>query len=676
MAPPLDDPDAAPRALRWTVLAVAPALVLAAVQAAWPWPFFSDDAFVTLRYADRLLHGFGLTWTDGERVEGYSNLLWLLGCAGLGALGIDLVAAARLLGAGCTTAALWHLTRALRPHDAASAAAAAVAPLLVAGSGTVMAWTLGGLEGPMVLACLAWGFAALLRELRRAPMPAVWTHATLVRCSIPFALGCWTRPDGPLWVAGAGIALGLAASRSGLRTAVSRTAMFAALPLCAVGAQLVFRFAYYGDLVPNTAYVKAQFDPGSGAQGLAYVTDALASALRGITLPAALGVVALPFVRALRAAWLVLALPTLAWLGYLAAIGGDHFPGFRLLHGALAPMALLAGLLVGASAHRRVALLALLAAAVAAVGDGVRQSRSHPRLVEEKSETWEWRGRVVGETLARAFGDAAPRLAVDAAGAVPYYSRLPALDMLGLCDRTIARTPFRDWLLEVKARATMPLPPGHLRGNGDHVMRLAPDLILMATPPGLPLPVFVSALEFEDDPRFRDRYRCVLVDLGEREVTPGAVERITSPLWVLVHGRVGIRSTPDRIEVPAWLFGSYRLDRPLSVRHLPPPPDTDEGRAIAAGVAAIGAWYYGRSVVAVPDDNGALVLELRAERAALPLRLPAGEWRATVVPADAAVAVRGGDGAAFPGGNDLVIELVRTTAANARVESIVLDRRR
>src|SRR5258705_512184 len=49
-------------------------------------PFLADDALISLRYANRLLHGHGLTWTDGPRVEGYSNLLWVLMNAGLGAL--------------------------------------------------------------------------------------------------------------------------------------------------------------------------------------------------------------------------------------------------------------------------------------------------------------------------------------------------------------------------------------------------------------------------------------------------------------------------------------------------------------------------------------------------------------------------------------------------------------
>src|SRR5687768_11268585 len=51
-------------------------LALGIAETAWPWVV--DDAFISLRYADRLVAGDGLTWTDGERVEGYSNLLWVL----------------------------------------------------------------------------------------------------------------------------------------------------------------------------------------------------------------------------------------------------------------------------------------------------------------------------------------------------------------------------------------------------------------------------------------------------------------------------------------------------------------------------------------------------------------------------------------------------------------------
>ncbi|MGB3965886.1 MAG: hypothetical protein WBO45_04080, partial [Planctomycetota bacterium] len=92
---PQPPPSTRPGTWPWTALACGPGVVLLTLQAGWPAPFFSDDAFISLRYAQRLLAGDGLTWTDGEAVEGYSNLLWVLATAGLGALGVDLVTAAR-----------------------------------------------------------------------------------------------------------------------------------------------------------------------------------------------------------------------------------------------------------------------------------------------------------------------------------------------------------------------------------------------------------------------------------------------------------------------------------------------------------------------------------------------------------------------------------------------------
>ncbi|MBL8748472.1 MAG: hypothetical protein JNK78_04880 [Planctomycetes bacterium] len=675
-------PSAPTNSARWTVAAFVPAAVVAAWQAHWPWPFFSDDAFVSLRYAERLLDGNGLTWTAGERVEGYSNLAWVLACAALGALGIDLVTAARLLGAACTAAALWAVARALRPRTGHEAAIAAAATMLVASSGTVMAWTLGGLEGPMVMACLAFGFAALVRANADDADPARWPVATLFRCGLPFALACWTRPDAPLWAAIVGTMLGLAARRAGVRTAVATLVWFAMPSAIAFAAQLAFRVAYYGEWVPNTAYVKAQFDPGSGAQGLEYVASALRTS-PGLTWPALAGAAVLILRARTRLVGAMLAAPVAAWLVYLAVIGGDHFPGRRLLHGALAPMALLGALGCRELCGGRKGLVAagtLLLAAFGAVA--VYVSRTDDKFVEPKYETWEWRGKVVGEALHRAFADAQPRLAVDSAGVVPFYSRLPALDMLGLCDRTIARAPFRPWLLDIKARGVLPLPPGHLRGDGEHVMSCKPDLILMGTPPGLPLPVFVSALEFESDPRFLFGYRCVLLDLGEHELASGSREPIVAPLWTALHGKVGLRASAERVEAPAWLFGSLRLRRPVMLHHLAPPPDTDEGRSIAAEVQRIVGWMAAREAVAVPGADALLELELRAPSAEFEAPLPAGTWRARAEPADAAVRILGTTPGASTivadGVADVTIVVERTSASSlpARVRRVVFERER
>jgi arabinofuranosyltransferase len=670
------------------VLATLPALVVLAWGASTVSTFVSDDAFISLRYSQRLLDGDGLTWTDGERVEGYSNLAWVLLTALVSAFGIDLVAAARGLGAVLAAATLFVLARASAPDmlggalsGARAVLRAAVAPLLFATAQTTMVWTCAGLEGPLYAFGLALGFTGVAAALRAHVTTAGPDARRLLLLGLPFALVVWTRPDGPLWALTVGTTLAIV-----WRTRAVRTAVLFGLPAAlAFALQLGFRLAYHGDVVPNTAHVKAGFDPAALPAGLDYVlravqvmpgsfAAALAGALLILVLPRATG----------KRFVLVAALPLAAWGSYLVAIGGDHFPGRRLLHGALVPLSLIAAEALAALASRAALTHALgIAAGITFAAIDAVLAHHDPQTAEVRQEIWEWRGKVIGEALGAAFGDAPPQqrplLAVDAAGAVPFYSRLPALDLLGLCDRTIATTAQPEWLATM--RADVPRPAGHLKGNGDYVMRRAPDLMLFANPPGLPLPVFVSALEFEDDPRFLNGYRCVLLELRDREILPDRRETLRVPLWVRLEGRVGISRTADEIRIPAWLFGSLDLPGPVFGRHqaAAPPPDVAAARNQALATAA--AWYASPGAVAVPTAEGSgLALELRGEsRAALRLPIARGVWRWRAEPADAAIDLQSGSAAVvgtFEAADGASMDLaVRGRQAGLqRVATIVLER--
>jgi len=616
--------------LRWTAVAALPALILAAVQAAWPLPFFSDDSFISLRYADRLLDGHGLTWTHDaagipERVEGYSNLLWVLLTAGLGALGVELVLAARILGGLCTALALWWLAGALRPHNARTAANAAVAPMLVASTQPVMIWTLAGLEGPLLMALLALGFRGLVRRYGDSRKPRDFAKAALLVAGLPFALACWTRPDAPLWalMAGAGIAL---MSRQGGGGAALRRAFWFGLPaLLAVAIQMAFRLSYYGDYVPNTAHVKAEFDPASIEPGFGFVQDAMA-AMPGLAIAAAAGTVVMALHKKTRSFTLVLLLPVLAWLSYLTVIGGDHFPGLRLLHGVLVPLALLAALAANALGNPHLRLITAIGLLLGGGWWNVDVARHDPRSREARREVWEWYDKVFGESLQAAFGEQQPRIAVDAAGALPYYSKLPAIDMLGLCDRTIATTPFRDWLDTVKPGT--PKPPGHLRGNGEHVIAQQPDLIVFK----FVLPVFVSGCEFEDDPRFLQNYRLVRVDLNRPDVLPAGH---LVPMWIRTEGAVGIQRSERQVRIPGYLFGSFELPGPHVNRHQPPGPDQDFNALLARNGALAMQFWTASPATALRREDGKLTLRLKkSSSASLPVTLEEGTYRVRMTPTD------------------------------------------
>ena len=53
----------------------------------------ADDAYISFRFARNLAEGHGLVWNiGGERVEGYTNALWVFLLAGIHVTGLDIEA--------------------------------------------------------------------------------------------------------------------------------------------------------------------------------------------------------------------------------------------------------------------------------------------------------------------------------------------------------------------------------------------------------------------------------------------------------------------------------------------------------------------------------------------------------------------------------------------------------
>src|SRR3989442_2537545 len=101
--------------------------------------FYHDDAYIALSYARNLLRGRGLVWTTGEHVEGYTSLLWVVACAALGWLGLDLEVATRVLGLASLAALIATLV--WRQGRCGAWAAA-----LLATGGPGIAWSIAGPE--------------------------------------------------------------------------------------------------------------------------------------------------------------------------------------------------------------------------------------------------------------------------------------------------------------------------------------------------------------------------------------------------------------------------------------------------------------------------------------------------------------------------------------------------
>ena len=257
---------------RWPLILLAglPPLILTIWLALDYLPFISDDALISLRYAQRFLEGQGLTWTAGPPVEGYSNLLWILFVSALGWAGCDLIVAARALGFAGSILTLLAVLHAQRPSKWSDCPAALAAGLGLALSGPFLVWTVGGLEQPLQAALLAWAVVGCY-PLLAADRPV--RRVDLLCPGVALALLCLTRPDGALFTVAAccGLLLALGKDRTKYRLALR----LAILPVLAYLAQLVFRLAYYGEWVPNPALAKLGFTGQRLLEGLAYLGEGL-----------------------------------------------------------------------------------------------------------------------------------------------------------------------------------------------------------------------------------------------------------------------------------------------------------------------------------------------------------------------------------------------------------------
>ena len=536
----------------WPIRAVAvvrPHLVTIAITAvcagALLWqareymPFFVDDSFIAIRYVARLLHGHGLTWTDGEHVEGYSDLLWVLVVAAGGLFSKDLVAVSRALGVLSTVLAVVAIGHACRPRRLVDGAAPLAGGLAMVLTSPVVAWSIGGLEQPLLAALVAWAvvlaypLAEGVRDhregSRRLGSRATWVGVLL-------GLVCLTRPDGGIFAATTCAAV-LVANRLDARSRrlVGRIAAIAALLAVA---QLVFRRLYYEEWLPNTAHVKLALTRERVSQGWQYVSGS-EPYLRALLLLALAAVVVAATERDARRRVLVPLTGAVVWTAYVIVIGGDISPARRHLVVTIVLLALIVTEGLRALARRafpvKVVAWALTAGALATLA---RAQDDDPERKHAQDDTWVWSGRDVGGLLSHAFAAERPLIAVDAAGSLPYYaSELPCLDMLGLNDRVLATLHPADFGTGFV---------GHELGNGAYILGRKPDLVVFHNSLGDENPAWRGGREMIADPEFSLLYQLVTFDAGQG---------VRARMWLRKEdGRLGIQRSERRVVVPAYLL--------------------------------------------------------------------------------------------------------------------------
>lgn len=454
---------------RLVVAAAAVASAAALLLHARGWQFICDDAYISFRYAYNLAEHGALEYNLGERVEGYTNFLWVLALA-LGAwLGAPPEALApwlTQLGALAGAAATVVLVRALRGAEGPWTAADLVPALLLAAAPEYVVWAHGGLE-------TSWA-AALAVGAMAAAATGCWRAAGLLT-----ALAGLTRLDAvlPIGVFFATWSIGQVLSGERERLPGRREAIVAlALAAGPLLGHLLWRGLYYGEWLPNTWAIKRHGRLLRETFGVAYV-EAWANALRLVWLA--------PLALMLRPRHAPLVLPAVAVLGYAWSVGGDFMAYGRFVVVATALTAGLVGWLLADAGERLLGRRGPVAAALAGAAlAAVLGVLSHERWAKDQATPTGWldgrwegvaamdrfaRERVhVGRWL-RAHVPGDTTITVGAAGALPYASRLRAVDVYGLVD---------PWPREVTVQPQARARPGHqLVAPRSVILGRDPDLL-------------------------------------------------------------------------------------------------------------------------------------------------------------------------------------------------------
>lgn len=419
---------------RWGVTAL-----IAAVAVAWSLHlgWVADDAFISFRYARNWAHGLGLVFNPGQRVEGYTNFLWVVLLTPFEALGAPLPLISVALTLTCLVLCIVvTATLTQRLWNGAQGTLGVwrfpIASALLGMNYVFASFGTSGLETML-------GTLLVLLAVERAEHGAALASGTFG------ILATLAHPDHAIFYACLATTL-LDSSRRW------RDVAWFALPFGAIYVPyFAWRWSYYGDFFPNTYYAKNAY-LSYFSQGARYI--ALSGMSSGLWAALPLSIYGAIRLRQRRIArFYALAVPS--FLIYVAKIGGDFMLGRLLcpllpLVYVMAELGFRALLAHESSRLRRVASLGLALFCTAAVPVRfIKDRENYAHVADERTfypiasyvpfaldnAYWHW-----AHAFNRTFSKLSrrPTLAMFSVGIVGYETGLPLVDNAGLNHRELA----------------------------------------------------------------------------------------------------------------------------------------------------------------------------------------------------------------------------------------------
>jgi len=294
------------RSFRLALLVFMLLFVVIVLRTAW----LCDDAFITFRTVDNFIHGYGLTWNVGERVQAYTHPLWMLILSLFIALTQEFFYTTLLISIVTSVAVVWLFGYSQR-HSWLALCFGMTALIL---SKAFIEYSTSGLENPLTHFLLLVFWLLYLQDERPV------TPRMLALLCFAAGLGMLNRLDTALIFA-------LPLLDALWRAHGWKNWLLAVLAFLPLLAWEVFSVIYYGFLVPNTAFAKLGLDVTAGEQiqqGIFYFLSTInLDPLSWVVIAAGL---ILPWMVNNRRQILV-SLGVLVYILYVGKIGGDFMSG-------------------------------------------------------------------------------------------------------------------------------------------------------------------------------------------------------------------------------------------------------------------------------------------------------------------------------------------------------------
>jgi arabinofuranosyltransferase len=451
--------------------------------------FMQDDAFTSLRYAKNFADGKGLVFNEGERVEGYTNFLWVMLLSGfypikkLGLPGFELSVFAQVLSTFFGVVTIWltfFLSKEFNkdePENIFSEIKSLVPAFLIGCSGPMVYWSVSGMETSLFVSLTLLSFLIFLKRREKENLGRWFVIISLLNSLL--------RPEGMIFCVLLYFCMFIEDLSHGTKNVFNKSILVEISVLfILVAFYIIFRILYYGYPLPNTFYAKTEFTVQFLSRGWKYFYDfAKSNLFYGIFL-------FLPFIlfsekKSRYNIWFGFYI-VFVWIFLVVIIGGDVLPVYRFFLPILPIIFILnvnAVFYLGdkiKSNKINLVLKILMLILIVFYGTwnyesqkpSIQNFRSYESGLVKKMEIYA--GWIEDQITNKSMSRGKKTVAMSTIGAFSFYSGAGIIDIVGLTDEYIAHHP-----KEVEGiDEELPVLWKERHYNAEYVLSKKPDYII------------------------------------------------------------------------------------------------------------------------------------------------------------------------------------------------------